>query len=199
VEEELMFRIIFVLTYSIFAAVRIYYRSQTLGRESEKEESLMDRPTIFLSIVIIAYFAAMFIYILFPDWIFWAHLDLHIIIRWVGLGLAALGIGLLVWIHHTLGRQYAAKLEIQKEHELIEAGPYNKVRHPMYTVFILFSLAVALIASNLLILIFAILIAIPFHWISRNEERMLTDQFGEEYQSYMKRTGRFLPRIRRKD
>lgn len=194
-----MFRIIFVVTFAIFGSVRIYYRSQTIGRESEREESLMDKPTIFLSIVILAYFASMFIYILFPDWIFWAHIDLHIVIRWAGLALAAVGIGLLTWIHHTLGRQYAAKLEIQKDHALIEAGPYNKVRHPMYTVFILFSLAVALIASNLLILIFAILIAIPFHWISRNEERMLTDQFGEEYQSYMQRTGRFLPPIRRKD
>ena len=198
-EEELMFRIIFVVAYSLFAIVRIYYRSQTIGRESEKEESLRDPQTIFLSIVILAYFAAMFIYILVPDWIFWAHLDLHVAIRWLGVVLAAVGIGLLVWIHHTLGRQYAAKLEIQKEHALIEEGPYKKVRHPMYTVFILFSLAVAFISSNLLILIFAVLIAVPFHWITQKEERMLTDQFGEEYQSYMKRTGRFLPPIRRKD
>ena len=188
-----------MVTFSLFAVVRIYYRSQTIGRESEKEESLRNPQTIFLSIVILAYFVAMFSYILLPDWIFWAHLDLHVVIRWSGVVLAALGIGLLVWIHHTLGRQYAAKLEIQKEHALIEAGPYKKVRHPMYTVFILFSLAVALIAANLLILIFAILIAIPFHWISRKEERMLIDQFGEEYQSYMKRSGRFLPPFRRKD
>lgn len=194
-----MFRIIFVVAYSFFAGVRIYYRSQTLGRKSEKEESLRNIPTIFLSIVILAYFAGIFIYILLPDWIFWAHLELHVVIRWSGVVLATLGIGLLIWIHHTLGRQYSAKLEIQKEHALIEAGPYKRVRHPMYTVFILFSLAVALISSNLLILIFAILISIPFHWITQKEERMLTDQFGEEYQSYMKRTRRFLPPIRRKD
>ncbi|MHA2426185.1 MAG: isoprenylcysteine carboxylmethyltransferase family protein [Candidatus Thorarchaeota archaeon] len=198
-EEELMFRVIFVITYAIFGSVRIYYRKQSLGRESEKEESLMDKPTIFLSIVILAYFASMFVYILLPDWIFWAHLELYIIIRWSGVALGVASIFLLTWIHHTLGRQYAAKLEIQKDHELIEAGPYKKVRHPMYTVFILFSLAVALISSNLLILIFAILIAIPFHWISRREERMLIEQFGEDYQKYMNRTGRFLPPFRRKD
>ena len=198
-EEELMFRIIFVLTYAIFGSIRIYYRKQTLGRESEKEESLRDPQTIFLSIVILAYFATMFIYILLPDWIFWAHLELHIIIRWFGVALGVVSIGLLTWIHQTLGRQYAAKLEIQKEHALIEAGPYKKVRHPMYTVFISFSLAVALISSNLLILIFAILIAIPFHWIAQKEERMLTDQFGEDYLSYIDRTGRFLPPIRRED
>jgi protein-S-isoprenylcysteine O-methyltransferase Ste14 len=68
----------------------------------------------------------------------------------------------------------------------------------MYTVFILFSIAVAIIASNALLLIFAILIAVPFHWITRNEERMLTEQFGDDYQNYMKRTGRFLPPFRRK-
>jgi len=198
-EEELMFRIIFVVTYATFGAVRVYYRSQTIGRESEKSESLLDIPTIFLSIVILAYFATMFFYIVLPTWIFWAHLDFHIIIRWVGVAFGALGIGLLTWIHHTLGKQYAAKLEIQKEHELIMAGPYSYVRHPMYTVFILFSLAVAIISSNFLMLIFAILIAIPFHWISRKEEGLLIDQFGEDYLNYMKRTGRFLPPFRRKD
>ena len=198
-EEELMFRIIFVVTYVIFGSIRVYYRSQTIGRESEREESLVDKPTIFLSVVILAYFVAMFIYILFPDWIFWAHIELHVVIRWTGLVIAAVGIVLLVWIHHTLGHQYAAKLEIQKEHALIEVGPYRTVRHPMYTVFILFSLAVAIISSNMLMIIFTLLISVPFHWISRNEERMLTEQFGEDYLSYMKRTGRFLPPLRGKD
>jgi protein-S-isoprenylcysteine O-methyltransferase Ste14 len=198
-EEELMFRIIFILTYSIFGAVRVFYRSQNLGRESEKDESLKDAPTILLSVAILGYFVCMFFYILLPGWIFGAHLDLPILVRWSGVGLSAIGIGLLIWIHHTLGKQYAPKLAIQKEHELISSGPYKRVRHPMYTVFILFSIAVALIASNLLMLIFAILIAIPFHWISQKEERLLIDQFGEEYLRYMKRTGRFLPPIRRKD
>ncbi|MFW9834409.1 MAG: isoprenylcysteine carboxylmethyltransferase family protein [Candidatus Thorarchaeota archaeon] len=198
-EEELLFRIIFVLTYSVFGAVRIYYRSQNLGRESEREESSMDTPAAFLSVAIIAFFATMFVYILLPSWIFWAHIEMHIIIRWTGLALAVFSIGLLFWTHRTLGYQYSAKLEIQKAHKLIEAGPYRHVRHPMYTVFILFSIAVSLIASNFLMLFLSIMIAIPFHWISRREERMLIEQFGEEYQKYMNRTGRFLPPVRRKD
>ncbi|MFX1606340.1 MAG: isoprenylcysteine carboxylmethyltransferase family protein [Promethearchaeota archaeon] len=198
-EEELMFRIIFVVTYVIFGSVRIFYRSQAIGKEREREESLRDAPTTFLSIVIIVYFAAMFIYILVPTWIFWAHVDLHILLRWFGVILGGANIVFLVWIHHTLGGQYDAKLSIRKEHELIEAGPYKRIRHPMYTVFILFSLAVALISANLLLISFAFLIGIPFHWITQKEERMLTEQFGEKYQEYMKRTGKFLPPIRRKD
>ena len=198
-EEELAFRIIFILTYSVFGAVRVFYRSQNPGRESEKDESLKDAPTVLLSVAILGYFVCMFVYILLPQWIIWAHLNLPIFVRWSGVVLSAIGIGLLIWIHHTLGKQYSPKLAIQKEHKLISSGPYNRVRHPMYTVFILFSIAVALIASNLLLLIFAILIAVPFHWISKKEERLLIDQFGEEYLNYMKRTGRFLPPIRRKD
>jgi protein-S-isoprenylcysteine O-methyltransferase Ste14 len=198
-EEELMFRIIFFVTYLIFGGVRIFYRSQAIGREKEREESLRDAPTTFLSIAILAYFLVMFIYLLVPEWVFWAHIDMHVLVRWFGVVLAGVNIGLLTWIHQTLGKQYDAKLSIQKEHDLIEVGPYKRVRHPMYTVFFLFSLAVALISANSLLITFAFLIGIPFHWITRNEEKMLTEQFGEEYQEYMKRTGRFLPPIRRKD
>lgn len=194
-----MFRLVFISLYGIFALIRVYFRSQTLGRESEEDRSLLDAPTIFLSIMILGYFATIFIYMLLPDWIFWAHFETTILIRWSGLVLGSMSIGLLGWTHRTLGRQYAAKLEIQQEHKLIKSGPYARVRHPMYTIFSLFSLTVALISSNWLMLIFAILIALPFHWISKTEEQMLIDQFGDEYINYMSRTGRFLPQIRRKD
>ncbi|MFX1579765.1 MAG: methyltransferase [Promethearchaeota archaeon] len=198
-EEELMFRIIFVVTFSIFAVVRIYFRSKTIGRESEKEESLLDKPEGFLSVVIIAFFIMIFLYLVFPNLVFWAHLDFPIFIRWSGLILDIISILLLIWIHQTLGKQYSAKLEIQMEHVLIETGPYKKIRHPMYTVFMSFTLGLAILSSNAIMFILAILIAIPFHWITKKEERMLTEQFGEEYKSYMKRTGRFIPSFQRKD
>ncbi|MFW9807225.1 MAG: methyltransferase [Candidatus Thorarchaeota archaeon] len=198
-EEELMFRIIFVIAFAIFASIRIYFRSQTIGRESEREETLFDRPTIFLSVVIISFFGIMFLYILLPDWIFWAHLDIHVFIRWLGVVLGFVGIILLFWIHRTLGKQYSAKLEIQKGHELITTGPYKRIRHPMYTVFMTFTIGASLMTANGLMIILSVLLAIPFHWITRKEEKMLTEQFGEDYQKYMDRTGRFLPRVRRKD
>jgi protein-S-isoprenylcysteine O-methyltransferase Ste14 len=33
--------------------------------------------------------------------------------------------------------------------------------------------------------------------IIRKEEEMMIDEFGDEYVSYMKKTGRYLPRLRR--
>lgn len=198
-EEELLFRIMFIGLYGVFAAIRIYFRSQTRGRESKDEKTMMDKPTIFLSLVILGFLAATIVYFLVPEWILWTHFDYPVEIRWAGVGLGIVSIVLLIGTHLTLGKQYSAKLEIQQEHKLIQTGLYSKVRHPMYTVFISFSLAVALVSSNWLIIIFAILIPVGLYWITHSEERMLTEEFGDEYTEYKKRTGRFLPQVRRKD
>lgn len=198
-EDELLFRLMFVGLYGVFAVIRIYFRSQTRGRESKEEKTMIDKPTIFLSLVILGFLAATIIYLLVPDWLFWAHFDYPIEIRWSGVGLGVLSTVLLVGTHVTLGRQYSAKLEIQQEHKLIQTGLYSRVRHPMYTVFISFSLAVALVSSNWFLIISAILISVGLYWISHSEERMLIEEFGDEYSEYKKHTGRFLPQVRRKD
>ncbi|MFX1535060.1 MAG: methyltransferase, partial [Promethearchaeota archaeon] len=196
-DVELMFRILFIIIYAVFAGVRVYYRSQTLGRESEKEITMKTKSIIALSLAILGYFLAVGLWILFPQIVLIFQIALPLLIRWLGVGMAIIGIALLVWIHRTLGRQYSAKLEIQEEHQLITVGPYSKVRHPMYTTFNLFSLSVALISANLLLIFFAICIAIPFYWIVKTEEKMLIEQFGDEYLEYMQSTGRFLPRLGR--
>jgi len=54
----------------------------------------------------------------------------------------------------------------------------------------------ALMTSNLLVLLFAILVIVPFPWIARAEEEMLLETFGEDYREYMRRTGRFFPLMR---
>jgi protein-S-isoprenylcysteine O-methyltransferase Ste14 len=198
-EEELLFRLVFVGMYGVFAIIRVYFRNQTRGRESKEEKTMKDKPTVFLSAVILGFFVLTFIYLLFPEWILLAHIDYPIEVRWTGVGIGFLSTILLVGTHLTLGRQYSAKLEIQQEHKLINTGLYSRVRHPMYTVFISFTLAVALISSNWLLIISAILIATGLYWISHSEERMLQEEFGDEYVDYKKRTGRFLPRIRQKD
>lgn len=198
-EEELMFRLLFVGLYGVFAIIRIYFRSQTRGRESKEEKTMLDKPTIFLSVGILGFIAATIIYLLVPDWIFWAHFDYPVEIRWVGLVLGSIGIALLGVTHLTLGRQYSAKLEIQQEHQLIQTGIYSRVRHPMYTVFISFSLAVGLVSSNWFLIISSILIGLGLYWISLFEEKMLIEEFGNDYVEYQNRTGRFFPQIRGKD
>ena len=196
-EEELLFRILFVAIYALFASVRIYYRSKTIGRESEKDYTKLDKSTITLSVGILGYLISCIFYVILPDLIFWAYIELPSLIRCCGVGIALAATGLVLTTHRTLGAQYSAKQEIQKEHVLISEGIYNQIRHPMYTSFITFSLAVAIISSNLLLIIFAIIVVIPFPWMARKEEEMLIEQFGQDYTEYMERTGRFFPPFRR--
>ena len=119
-------------------------------------------------------------------------------VRWVGVVLALVNIPLLGWIHQTLDRQYSPCLQIKESHSLITTGPYARVRHPMYTVLIAFSFGISLLTANFLIIGFAILLMIPFPFVARKEEQMMIETFGDEYSEYMKRTGRFLPRMRKK-
>lgn len=202
VDEELLFRIVFASLYLVFAGVRFYYRGKTIGRENEKDYGSVDamgKSGLGLSVAILLYLAGTLVYVIIPDWIAWAHIELMPVVRFLGAGVAVLSIALVAWIHRVLGRQYSAKHEIQKDHQLITAGPYSMVRHPMYTTLNLFSISMALVTSNLLLILFAIFVALPFPWIASREEAMLTDQFGDEYRAYMRRTGRFFPPIRHRE
>jgi len=66
----------------------------------------------------------------------------------------------------------------------------------MYSVFILFTLSIILIAANLLLTIFGLILCVMFYPISKQEEQMLITEFGDQYRNYMERTGRFFPQLR---
>ncbi|MFW9848600.1 MAG: methyltransferase family protein [Candidatus Thorarchaeota archaeon] len=197
--DEIFYRILFIVSYIVFAGVRVYYRSQTRGREEAKTREEVDWSGVFLSFAIIGYFISIGLYLIVPDWIQWTYFELGEPFRLIAFGLSFCVTGLILWTHRVLGKQYSALQEIQQDHQIISVGPYSRVRHPMYTGFILYSICVSLISSNLLLILFAFLIAIPFPKLARNEERMLIREFGDEYKDYMAKTGRFLPPLRRKD
>jgi protein-S-isoprenylcysteine O-methyltransferase Ste14 len=53
-------------------------------------------------------------------------------LRWSGLVLATLGMGLIFWSGWALGRLYSPEVTLQKGHRLITGGPYRFIRHPRY-------------------------------------------------------------------
>ena len=97
--------------------------------------------------------------------------------------------------HRELGRNWSPKLEISEDHRLITSGPYQSVRHPMYTSFFLFGLGLLLATANLMVGGFY-LVAMFTLYVERvdEEEALMIEQFGDAYREYMQRTGRLLPR-----
>ena len=87
-------------------------------------------------------------------------------------------------------------LELGEEHKLVTTGPYSRIRHPMYTYFYIMVIATAAISANLVVGLVGITVWTIFYFIRvGDEENLLLEQFGEEYEEYMKRTGRLLPKL----
>lgn len=201
--DEIFYQILFIVIYAMFFGVRGYYRfvkpKRAEPETGEVKRKEFGKAEAVITFAILGYFGSTILYMLNLSWFAWFQIPTYPeYVRWVGVVLALVNIPLLGWIHQTLDRQYSPCLQIKESHSLITTGPYARVRHPMYTVLIAFSFGISLLTANFLIIGFAILLMIPFPFVARKEEQMMLETFGDEYQEYMERTGRFLPRIRKK-
>lgn len=199
--DESFYRILFLLLYALFLGVRGYYRFAKPKRaepEIVEERKEFGKAEVVISFTVLGYLGSIILYLLNLPWFSWTQIPNYPeFARWIGAILALLSVPFLWWIHKTLDRQYSPCLQIKESHQLITDGPYARVRHPMYTVLNSFSFGASLLTANFLILGFAILLIITFPFIAQKEEKMLLETFGEVYSEYMKKTGRFFPRIRK--
>ena len=191
-----------LLLYGIFGSIRIYYRTRSSApkkadtEQKEGIEKIGGWVGVFMSIGIVGMFASIILYLVAPAWFLWSQLPLPNIIQIIGVISGFSSIPLLIWTHRSLGKFYAPVLEVKEKHSLIDFGPYSRIRHPMYVVFILFTFSMAVITVNLFVTFFSIVVVIQFPFIARQEEQMLLKELGSEYRDYMKHTGRFFPKSR---
>jgi protein-S-isoprenylcysteine O-methyltransferase Ste14 len=110
----------------------------------------------------------------------------------LGSILCAGGIAYAIWARLALGRNWGLPMS-QKEHpELITAGPYARVRHPIYTGVVLGLLGSAVVAG-IGTLVVALSMAAYFLASAFREERHLRTEFPEAFPAYQARTTRFIP------
>jgi protein-S-isoprenylcysteine O-methyltransferase Ste14 len=114
----------------------------------------------------------------------------------LGTAVFALGLWFIHRAQHDLGRSFSGHLEIRREHELVTAGIYKSVRHPMYLGFLLWAVAQVLLLPNW-IAGPAGLVGWTVLFASRvvNEENMMIQEFGGQYRDYAERTSRLIPRV----
>ena len=195
--NQLGFRVILSTLYVLVMVVRLYYMrrgsesGQTISRTREERLKL----PLLASINVLGSIAGV-VYVFAPQRTRWATLPTPAWSRWVGVGLGIISLPLFAWIHHALGKNWSMALVIKEEHTLVSSGPFPWVRHPMYSTFFLQSLAFFLLSSNWVIgggwLGQGIVVATRV----RDEEALMTEEFGDQYRAYMQRSGRYLPRIR---
>jgi protein-S-isoprenylcysteine O-methyltransferase Ste14 len=137
------------------------------------------------------------IYVLTP-FLEFANYRLPIWANITGIFVFLMGIWMFWRSHDDLGINWSPTLEVREGQTLITNGIYQKIRHPMYTSIWLWVIAQALLLDNWLAG-FSGIISYGFLYFARinNEEQMMIEQFGEQYQIYMENTGRLLPKLRR--
>jgi protein-S-isoprenylcysteine O-methyltransferase Ste14 len=116
-------------------------------------------------------------------------------LRWIGFALGISSLTMVAWSQAELGRHWSAQLQLREGHELVISGPYQWIRHPLYTAGLGYVAGLALVSASWPFIGLAFLVAVGLLVRVPKEEAMLIEKFGDEYRNYIRRTGRFLPRL----
>ena len=105
------------------------------------------------------------------------------------LGVTLMAAILLFWSGHVVVSHK------QRPNSVVLTGAFRYVRHPLYLASILTYLGLTLSTASLLSLAVFVGIFVFHNYLASYEERLLETKFGEAYNEYKKRTGKWLPRI----
>lgn len=94
----------------------------------------------------------------------------------------------------SLRKFFTVQVTIKQDHELIKSGLYKYVRHPAYLGSLLSFLGLGFALVNWISLLI-IFLPVLFAFINRIsvEEKVLINNFGEQYQDYIKDTKKLVP------
>lgn len=186
-------RVLLLIVMLSFLGIRVAF--QRARGDTDRAGVQSGREKWLTRLVLVTQVVPAWLYIGTP-FITFASLDAPWAVRIAGVLVAGLGLGLLWWVHRTLGRNFSPWLELRDEHTLVTAGPYARIRHPMYTAGFLLAVSYGLISANVIMATVPLLGLVPLVLVRiPDEEAMMLARFGDAYRAYMARTGRLLPRL----
>jgi len=112
-----------------------------------------------------------------------------------GVLLVAAGFAGTLWCYAVMGSAWRIGVNTHEKNELVTAGPFARVRHPIY------ALQVVMLAGALCLLPTACsLLLLAFHlvcvWVkAADEEAYLVATHGDSYCAHLARTGRLFPKL----
>jgi len=117
-------------------------------------------------------------------------------LAWIGAAVFAAGLWIFWSAHRELGRNFSPTLVVRQSHTLVTQGIYRYMRHPMYTAFWLWVIAQALLLQNWVVAVCGFVgWGILFFDRVGQEEAMMRETFGEQYEAFARRTKRLVPWI----
>ena len=196
--DESAYRIVLGLAVVAVIPIAAWHRARAHTGEplDRRQEGLP--LAIALRVLGAAHMLSVLVYLVRPAWIGWASVPLPAALRWSGAALGAGAALLITWALHHLGRNLTDTVVTRERATLVTTGPYRWIRHPFYSGTLLAVLANSILAANAFL--FATGAGVFLLMVLRTpvEEANLVARFGDDYRSYMERTARFFPRMRRR-
>jgi protein-S-isoprenylcysteine O-methyltransferase Ste14 len=87
----------------------------------------------------------------------------------------------------------------ERPNSVVSTGAFRYVRHPLYSAAILFYLGLTVATASLFSLALLVVIFLFYNYIAGYEERLMEIKFGEDYVSYKRGTGKWLPTFHMRD
>jgi protein-S-isoprenylcysteine O-methyltransferase Ste14 len=168
------------------------------GRDSRRVKVIKSYKTPLETVILILAWTGFFLPLVWigsPAFSF-AEYPLRVVPLISGIVCFVIGLWLFYRSHADLGTNWSITLEMRERHRLITQGIYRRIRHPMYSALVVYGAAHALVIPNWVagpsnLVAFALLFALRV----RAEERMMLEQFGDEYIAYMAQTKRLVPGV----
>lgn len=111
-------------------------------------------------------------------------------------GILLILFGIYLWLQAVIVEKTNKKV---KEKKLITSGVYSFVRNPVYSAFIFIFTGSLLLTANYFLLILPFIFWAFLTILMKNtEEKWLKNEFGKEYEIYLREVNRVIPWIRRK-
>jgi protein-S-isoprenylcysteine O-methyltransferase Ste14 len=177
----------------IAGSIAMWLTQPPVSVEETNEKQSSDR----FSVILILAMSALGVIAPIVDWAYF-HTEKNVL-NWVAyLGVATLlfGIYFRAWAVNTLGKFFTATVQIKDDHQLIQGGPYQIVRHPSYTGAFLAILSTSLILNSWIGFIIAFLaMSLAYYVRIGIEERELIGKFQDRYIEYKKTTKMIIPYV----
>lgn len=190
------YRLAVVVVMVLTMVIGLYHRLQAAAsgeKISRKDEGYWFAAVLRLSGLCL--FIATLAYVVSPSSVKWAAFPLPTWFRWLGIVIGMLCSFLMYWTLNSLGKNLTDTVVTRAEATLVTHGPYRWGRHPFYVTAALLMASVTVLAANWLIGAGSLLVLGLLAVRTPKEERMLIENFGQQYRDYMAKTGRFFPRF----
>ena len=190
-----LLRIAFIAIFTSLSIARVIYKR----RAKALKEGIFPRSEGHLLNLVRVVFGAplflfVFFFILFPQALPYAYIDLPDTFRFIGTAGGIWAVFIIAISYKALGKNYSSTVTIKKDHDLVTTGPYRIVRHPMYMGYLILFVSAFLLSENWVIGLSGSLIILSLMTCRlRKEENELIKRFGIRYIKYMRETGKFIP------